>query len=106
MRPIRFEPEATEELRAAVEWYEKRRAGLGEDFFAEVASALEVVREYPATGNRPPGVPERLDTRRVSLGRFPYHVVFMEVADQIRVIAVAHHRQRPGYWRKRLTSLS
>jgi hypothetical protein len=30
----------------------------------------------------------------------------MEVADQIRVIAVAHHRQRPGYWRNRLTSLS
>jgi hypothetical protein len=29
-------------------------------------------------------------------------VVFVEVGDEIRVIAVMHAKRRPGYWMRRL----
>jgi len=42
-------------------------------------------------------------TRRYVLPDFPYSVIyFVEAA--IIIVAVAHDRRRPGYWRERLNS--
>ena len=32
---------------------------------------------------------------------FPYSVYYIELTDKIAVMAVAHHRRRTGYWRRR-----
>jgi hypothetical protein len=40
--------------------------------------------------------------RHVSLRRFRYRLVFFELADEVRVVAVAHTRRKPGYWKDRL----
>ena len=48
------------------------------------------------------GIPQELGVLRVRLRRFPYQVVFIELKKYIRVLAVAHERRRPGYWRERL----
>jgi hypothetical protein len=41
--------------------------------------------------------------RRALVGpRFPYSVVYLEDEDEIWVLAVAHAKRRPGYWRGRL----
>jgi hypothetical protein len=37
----------------------------------------------------------------VRLTRFPYLVVYREDATRILVVAVAHEKRKPGYWRKR-----
>jgi hypothetical protein len=39
--------------------------------------------------------------RRFSLRRFPYSVIYYLRDDELRVVAIAHHRQRPGYWADR-----
>jgi len=39
-------------------------------------------------------------TRRATLRRFPYLVVFREVATRVEIIAVAHGRRRPSYWQE------
>lgn len=39
--------------------------------------------------------------RRFEMKRFPYSVVYTIVGKEIRMLAVAHHRRRPGYWRQR-----
>jgi hypothetical protein len=41
-------------------------------------------------------------TRFFRLHHFPYLVVFQESATSVQVIAVAHDKRRPGYWRRRL----
>jgi toxin ParE1/3/4 len=41
-------------------------------------------------------------TRRILLDRYPYFVVFRELPGMIQIIAVAHGKRRPGYWKKRL----
>jgi len=101
-KPIRTEPEADEELLEAARWYEQRRRGLGLDFLAAIGAAVELIQRYPAGGSRVPGVKDEVPARRLVLRRFPYAVVFLELEAEIRVLAFAHHRRRPGYWRERL----
>jgi hypothetical protein len=36
------------------------------------------------------------------LSGFPYSVIFQLEDDIILVVAVAHAKRRPGYWRKRI----
>jgi hypothetical protein len=40
--------------------------------------------------------------RAMAVTRFPYHVIYLEVSDRIRILAVAHDRRKPGYWKTRL----
>ena len=37
-------------------------------------------------------------TRRYLMKGFPYFIVFRTRPDRIEIIALAHERQRPGYW--------
>jgi toxin ParE1/3/4 len=39
--------------------------------------------------------------RRYLLHRFPFSAVYIERGDFIEIIAVAHHRRKPGYWIER-----
>jgi hypothetical protein len=43
-----------------------------------------------------------LTFRQAFIRRFPYKVIFLERPDEIMILACAHSRQRPGYWRRRL----
>ncbi len=38
--------------------------------------------------------------------RFPFLIVYALFTDRLVVIAVAHTRREPGYWRERLGELS
>lgn len=98
---IRFEDEAEAEYRAAGRWYEERRNGLGTEFLDAVDTALRQVVRLPRAGVRVPRVPTDLPVRRAPVKRFPYHVIYLETKDTIRVLAIAHDRRRPDYWKGR-----
>ena len=81
-------------------YYEKRAPDLGLAFLDEVEKASRRIltnpRAYQTVG---------AEVRRALVARFPYSILYViEPDDYIRVIAVAHHKRRPGYWRKRLLS--
>ncbi len=101
-KPIRTEPEAGEELLEATRWYERRRRGLGMEFLAAIASAVEFIQRNPEGGSPVPGVIDEVPARRLILRRFPYSVVFLDCETEIRILAFAHHRRHPNYWRERL----
>jgi len=42
------------------------------------------------------------DIRSAKVKRFPYRVVYVVVGEDVDVIAVAHAKRRPTYWRRRL----
>jgi hypothetical protein len=42
------------------------------------------------------------ETKVYRLRRFPYLLVYSLSAAAVQVIAVAHGKRRPGYWRRRL----
>jgi toxin ParE1/3/4 len=86
-KPIRAEPEADAELLEAARWYERRRGGLGTEFLAAIAAAVELIQRNPEGGSAVPGVTDMLRARRLTLRRFPYSVVFLELDTEIRILA-------------------
>lgn len=40
--------------------------------------------------------------RRYLMRQFPYVIVYRELETHIQVVAVAHGRRNPGYWKDRL----
>ena len=101
-RQVRIEPEAEAELGEAALWYENHRTGLGSDFLGRVDLALSRLNRWPRAGGAVPGLPVELDVRRVPVDRYPYHLIYLLATDVIRILAVAHDRRMPGYWRSRI----
>ena len=91
-----FHPEADAELTNAALFYESRMPGLGKSFSAEVERTITLIREFPDSGS--PVGPNR---KRVLIARFPYSVVYRRDPEAVVIVAVAHQRRRPSYWRSR-----
>jgi len=93
---IRFRPAAARELTADVRYYNKHYYGRGDRFAAAVERALLAIAESPLAF---PLLYEP-DIRSAKVERFPYRVVYVVVEENIDVIAVAHAKRRPAYWRR------
>jgi toxin ParE1/3/4 len=101
-RELRFHESAVTEIRSAAAWYEGQHPGLGEAFLDALDVRLLQLAESPWIGRPFSGASPNDPVRRAHLGRFPYMIVFLEVDDEVRVLALMHARRRPGYWRRRL----
>jgi len=97
-----FETDAFAELADAAAWYEGERRGYGALFVSEVRRAVERAADLPRSGARVPGTQDGHDVRRFVVRRFPYAIITAIVVGQRAVVAVAHGRREPGYWRDRL----
>lgn len=98
---VSFHPSAEEELGAAAAWYEEQRSSLGTALLDEVHRAVAVIAESPSRWPRWPGLPRSLGVQRFLLTRFPYALAYRMRGNALLVLAVAHVRRRPGYWRHR-----
>lgn len=98
MKPVRFSEPAEQEFSEAALYLENARPGHGVQFRNAVYEAKETISNYPAYGEKVPHAP----CRQVIVPAFPYCLIDKEEADSIEIIAVAHHKRRPGYWKNRL----
>ena len=93
MTPVIFDPEASAEFLASVQYYEDCQPNLGRRFRLAVAAAIEKIAETPF-GYRVLRAP----FRRYLLQKFPFSVIYSIEPDHIRILAVAHSKRKPGYW--------
>ena len=77
-------------------FYEAARAGLGHLFLDDIQRAIDTVTERPHLG-----VAMAHGFRRALARRFPFSVIYAVDGDEIVVVAVAHLRRKPGYWKGR-----
>ena len=102
---LRYHPDARAELRAAMHIGEKERPGRGIALQELVRVVERRVRRCPRSAPRWPRVRAPFEVRRAVVRKTPYVVVYMLLPDQIVVVAIAHTRKSPGYWRERLGEL-
>jgi plasmid stabilization system protein ParE len=93
---IDFHPEATAELENAADWYVGKNPAAAARFAEAVDAALVKIQSTP----------ERFllvgpNLRACTVERFPYQIVFRVDPHRLYVLAVAHAKRRPGYWRQR-----
>ena len=93
---VELHEEATVEAEEAAAWYDERDPDTAEEFAQELARALATVGQAP---DRWPI--ERGRARRYLFKRFPFKLVYVTDEDRVFVLAVAHKRRKPGYWKDR-----
>ena len=87
-------PAALAELHDAAAFYTaSANLELGLAFLVEFEHGVNAILANPKVG-----AIFRGNRRRYLLRRFPYSIIYHVTSDELRVIAVAHQRRRPGYW--------
>ena len=90
-------PGAEGDLRDAAEFYrEHADSALSHALLGEFERSVGMLLRHPALGAL-----WRYGKRRYGMKRFPYSLIYLVSGEEIRVLAVAHHSRRPGYWRSR-----
>ena len=93
MRAIVLTSVAQVQFRAARDWYEAIRPGLGGQFTNTLDQALSIVRRHPAQFKIAMN-----QYRRALVKRFPYELFFEFNDEQIIVYSVFHTSQNPTRW--------
>jgi len=69
---------------------------LAATLLTEIEAACSRLSELRAAGS-----PLDAEHRRFGLRRFPFGLIYRITSSGVQIIAVAHRRRRPGYWRQR-----
>ncbi len=89
------------ELGAARQRYNGRSPGIGDRLADMVDEAVGEIARAPESFPR-----DRHDpiVRRARVAKYPYTLIFMVVEGEgvVVLIALAHGKRKPGYWKKRL----
>jgi toxin ParE1/3/4 len=99
MTQVVFLQEAEQELNEAIAFYEQKSSGLGLDFLGEVQETIRYIQNFPEGSER-----QKDGTRRHLIKRFPFILVYLIRKNTIWIVAVAHCKRRPNYWRIRMNS--
>lgn len=97
MKFIVIHTEARKELDAAIGYYEEQKIGLGLELLSDVEEVLGNIQQNPKLGTlyKIEGI------RRYGVKRFPYLIFYTELEEIIWIIAIAHGKRKPNYWRER-----
>lgn len=91
-----FHSEAEAEFIESAAHFESEVPGLGRRFGRAVKEVLEIVGEHPEIGS-----PLNGELRSFVVAGFPYSIIYAPYQGSLFVLAVAHGRRKPGYWRSR-----
>ena len=85
---------ARNEIRDAIEWYDARRPGLGQEFLGEVENEIDQIIEDPLIFPKF----EKINTsfRRAVIKKFPFLIIFSLSEDQIIIHSVFNTYQKPN----------
>jgi plasmid stabilization system protein ParE len=95
-RDIIVHIEAEAEIFQALAWYAERSAIAARAFVQELSSMVVLAARSPETWPRGYG-----NTRHIVFPRFPFDLVFRMKGKTTEIVAVAHQRRRPRYWKDR-----
>ena len=95
-------PEAAAELDDAIAWYDQGGQGRGQEARATVDQVLDRCLVWPESAPVYPLDQDDVVVRTAGVARSPYRIVYFVEHETLNVVAMAHGRRRPGYWRDRL----
>lgn len=96
MTPVDLLPGARLDYDESFDWYAARSDTAAKRFAGAVKATLGLIADDP---QRFVAVDSR--HRECLVSRFPFRNVYRVVADRVVVVAIAHAKRRPGYWRGR-----
>jgi plasmid stabilization system protein ParE len=95
-REVILHPQAEEEILEALNWYAERSPLAARAFVHELSSIVLLGRRSPEAWPRAFG-----EVRRIVFPHYPFQLMFRVKGELIEIVALAHQRRRPFYWRNR-----
>jgi len=95
-RIIEFHPDALKEAESARDWYAERSLFASRAFLSELFRSVEKIAENPEMWPL-----FEKGTRRYVFERFPFNLIYRTVNKKLQIVAVAHAKRKPGYWKNR-----
>ena len=92
----RFHPQVRRDVTQALRHYDSISDSLADDFWARFEKLCHLVELHP---KRYP--PDPSGWRRANLDRFPYHILFYEELDGVRIMTLRHNRRNPAFGLRR-----
>ena len=94
---VEFHPEAAHEFIETAAYYESAATQLGSRFIFAVEAAENLISTHNEIG-------QEIESgfRHFVLAEFPHSIIYSIEPDRIWIVAVAHHKRRPGYWLERV----
>jgi len=93
---IGFHPGVEQDVAEALRRYSSVSQKLGENFKMELRQMIALAAAQPGRFHR-----INAGLHRANLKRFPYHFIYRELPDGIRVTLVRHHRRDPSFGMER-----
>jgi plasmid stabilization system protein ParE len=93
---VAFHPDASAEYATAFLWYSARGTTIAPNFEREIDRAVRLISQNPL---RWPKFDEQ--RRCLIVRKFPYSVIYEMHGNDVVILAVAHAKRRPYYWRER-----
>jgi hypothetical protein len=88
----------------AVDWYNQQRDGLGLSFLEALERLLETIETAPKRFAKVDGTNPSRELPHALMRKFPYRIVFeVKSTGDLMVLAIAHARRHPNYWKGRLS---
>lgn len=88
-------PEAEKEIKDTILYYNDQMDKLGNNFFDELLYAFDNIEKYPLAWSL-----IHDNTRKYTLKRFPYLVLYIAEKNKIVITAVAHQHRHPDSYLK------
>jgi hypothetical protein len=102
VKVVRLSPEAIDELVERPNGTKPAGQGWSQSSLQRSIAFLRPIASSPKAFPRLLDLPADLEIRRALLPRFPYGLIFMDLGEHIRVLAVAHAKRQPRYWLDRV----
>ncbi len=94
-----FHPEAWQEYRDILAYYDDRSLWQAERFTAEMDAIITGIQKHPLRWPM-----HHHDIRRAQFDRFPHHLYYRLHGEKIHVEAIVHEKRHPDYWLNRYES--
>lgn len=96
MLPVDYLPEARRDFDDSFDWYVQRSVQVAVRFANAISAALTGVTANPDRFARVDDL-----HRECPVKQFPFRIIYRVAANRVVVVAVAHAKRRPGYWKHR-----
>lgn len=88
---------AQRDFAEGLRWYRKRSDWAAEGFIDETNRAITRLVQDPERNRQ-----IRPNVRALRIKRYPYSLIYLIQPGTIIIVAIAHEKRRPDYWKRRL----
>ena len=94
---VEFATQAVVEYEEALSGYDWHGTGVGNSFANSVRETVEKISDFPNVGS-----PLSKGIRKSRVRGFQYCLIYQLMDQKVYVLAVAHDKRLPGYWKSRI----